>query len=140
MSSTPTGNSGSRCSERSAADGAGASSLADDTFDRMLRTDADHAVRCLAALSAVEPAPVLERAIRDELDLLRQRVLALAVRYGPDAIRPAALGLAGRTRAAERWPSRSWRSSSRGTRRHLLYPWCERTFPRPNASACCNDR
>jgi hypothetical protein len=78
-----------------AADGAGAS-LADDTFDRMLRADAEHAVRCLAALAAVEPAPVLERAIRDELDLLRQRVFALlTVRYGSDAIHPAALGLAG---------------------------------------------
>jgi hypothetical protein len=62
----------------------------------MLQTDAEHAARCLAARSAVEPAPVLERAIRDELDLLRQRVFALlTVRYGSDAIHPAALGLAG---------------------------------------------
>ncbi|HWQ01805.1 MAG TPA: hypothetical protein VN449_06760, partial [Gaiellaceae bacterium] len=78
------------------ADGVDATSLAADTFDRVLRADAEHAGHCLAALAAVEPAPVLERAIRDELDLLRHRVLALlAVRYGPDAIRPAALGLAG---------------------------------------------
>ena len=66
------------------------------TLDRALRTDAEHAMNCLAALAVVEPAPILERALRDELDLLRQRVLALlALRHGSAAIRPAALGLAG---------------------------------------------
>jgi hypothetical protein len=78
------------------ADGAGASALAEEAFDRMLQAEAEHAARCLAAIAAVEPAPVLERAIRDELDLLRQRVFALlTLRYGADAIHPAALGLAG---------------------------------------------
>ena len=62
-------------------------------LDRMLRTDAEHAMNCLAALAVVAPAPSLERALRDELDLLRQRVLALVeVRHGSAAIRPAALG------------------------------------------------
>ncbi len=62
---------------------------------RRLRTDAEHAARCLAALAAVAPAPLLERALRDELELLRERVLALlAVRHGAEAIHLVALGLA----------------------------------------------
>ena len=60
-----------------------------------LRADAEHAARCLAALAAVTPAPLLERALRDELELLRERVLALlAVRHGAEAIHLVALGLA----------------------------------------------
>src|SRR6185312_10167653 len=51
--------------------------------------------RCRATLAAVAPAPQLERAIRDELELLRQRVLALlAVRHGAETIHSVALGLA----------------------------------------------
>ena len=51
--------------------------------------------RCLSALAAVTPAPLLERALRDELMLLRERVLALlAVRHGAEAIHLVALGLA----------------------------------------------
>ena len=78
-----------------AATGATGSSLS-ATVDRTLRADAEHAARCLAALALVRPAPILERALRDELDLLRHRVLALlAVRHGSEVIGPAALGLAG---------------------------------------------
>ena len=56
--------------------------------------DAEHAARCLAALASVAPAPLLERALRDELELLEQRVLALlAVRHGAERIKLAALGL-----------------------------------------------
>ena len=78
-----------------AAAGADRSSLS-ATLDGTLKEDAEHAMNCLAALAAVEPAPILERALRDELDLLRQRVLALlAVRYGSAAIHPTALGLSG---------------------------------------------
>ncbi|MGE5274515.1 MAG: hypothetical protein ACM3QU_12270 [Verrucomicrobiota bacterium] len=74
----------------------GAGSSLSATIDRTLQTDAEHAARCLAALAVVEPAPILERALRDELVLLRHRVLALlAVRHGAEVIGPAALGLAG---------------------------------------------
>jgi hypothetical protein len=60
-----------------------------------LRADAEHAARCLAALAVVAPAPLLERALRDELELLRQRVLALlAVRHGAEPIHLVTLGLA----------------------------------------------
>ena len=60
-----------------------------------LQADAEHAARCLSALAAVTPAPLLERALRDELMLLRERVLALlAVRHGAEAIHLVALGLA----------------------------------------------
>ena len=66
------------------------------SLDRTLREDSQHAASCLAALAAAEPAPLLERAIRDELELLRQRVLALlAVWHGAETIHPVALGLAG---------------------------------------------
>jgi hypothetical protein len=66
------------------------------TLDRVLDADVEHAARCLAALAAVAPAPLLERAIRDELDRLRQRVIALlSIRHGSDTIRPASLGLTG---------------------------------------------
>jgi hypothetical protein len=66
------------------------------TLDRVLDADVEHAARCLAALAAVAPAPLLERAIRDDLDLLRQRVIALlSIRHGSDTIRPASLGLTG---------------------------------------------
>jgi hypothetical protein len=69
-------------------------SVLSDTLDRVLRVDAEHAARCLAALGAAAPAPILERALRDELSLLRQRVVALlAIRHGSDSIRPAALAL-----------------------------------------------
>lgn len=77
------------------ASGVEASPLA-ASLERTLHADSEHAARCLAALAAVEPAPLLERAIRDELELLRRRVLALlAVRHGADAIHSVALGLAG---------------------------------------------
>lgn len=67
-----------------------------DTLDRVLDADVEHAARCLAALAAVAPAPHLERALRDELDLLRYRVIALlTIRHGSDTIRPAAVGLTG---------------------------------------------
>jgi hypothetical protein len=74
--------------------GAEASPLA-ASLDRTLQADSEHAARCLAALAAVEPGPLLERAIRDELELLRQRVLALlAVRHGAETIHFVGLGLA----------------------------------------------
>jgi hypothetical protein len=76
------------------ATGVDASPLA-TSLERTLRGDSEHAARCLAALAAVEPAPLLERAIRDELELLRQRVLALlAMRHGAETIHSVALGLA----------------------------------------------
>ena len=77
-----------------AAAGVEAAPLAAD-IEPGLRADAEHAARCLAALAAVTPAPLLERALRDELELLRERVLALlAVRHGAEAIHLVALGLA----------------------------------------------
>ena len=77
-----------------AAAGVEAAPLAAD-IEPALRADAEHAARCLAALAAVTPAPLLERALRDELVLLRERVLALlAVRHGAEAIHLVALGLA----------------------------------------------
>jgi hypothetical protein len=64
-------------------------------LEETLRADAEHAARCLTALAAVAPAPLLERALRDELELLRQRVLALlAVRHGAEPIHLVTLGLA----------------------------------------------
>ncbi len=77
-----------------AAAGVEAAPLAAD-IEPALRADAEHAARCLAALAAVTPAPLLERALRDELVLLRERVLALlGVRHGAEAIHLVALGLA----------------------------------------------
>ncbi len=77
-----------------AATGADGTPVAAD-LERALREDAEHAARCLSALAAVVPAPLLERALRDELDLVRQRVLALlAVQHGTEAIHLVALGLA----------------------------------------------
>jgi HEAT repeat protein len=64
------------------------------TLHQTLREDAEHAARCLATLAALAPSPVLGRALRDELDLLRDRVLALlAVRHGAETIDAVALGL-----------------------------------------------
>jgi hypothetical protein len=89
-----------------AAAGADASALAAG-LDRTLRADAEHAARCLAMLEAVEPDSVLARAVSDELELLRDRALALlAVRYGTERMRAVALGLGsdvdgGRSLAAE---------------------------------------
>ena len=88
-------------------------------LERTLRADSEHAARCLAALAAVAPAPQLERAIRDELELLRQRVLALlAVRHGAETIHSVALGLA---------------SSAEG-RRSLAIELLEVTLSRPEAT------
>jgi hypothetical protein len=76
-----------------AAAGADASTLP-DALERTLLADASHAARCLAALAAVEPAPLVVRAVRDELELLRRRVLALlGVRHGSQAIGAVMLGL-----------------------------------------------
>jgi hypothetical protein len=65
-------------------------------LDRALHADAEHAALCLAALAALEPAPLVSRALRDELALLRARVLALlAVAHGTRTVAPLALALDG---------------------------------------------
>ena len=80
-----------------AAAGAETAPLAAD-IEPALRADAEHAARCLAALAAVTPAPLLERALRDELELLRERVLALlAMLHGAETSASVALGLASAT-------------------------------------------
>lgn len=63
-------------------------------IDRTLRADAEHAGRCLAALEFVAADSELARALRDEIGLLRDRVLALlAVRYGAETVQAVSLGL-----------------------------------------------
>ena len=63
-------------------------------LDRTLRADAEHFARCAAVRQVVGAGSELARALGDELDLLRQRVLALlAVRYGAEEIAAVANGL-----------------------------------------------
>jgi hypothetical protein len=64
------------------------------TLDRTLRADAEHFARCAAVRQVVGAGSELARALGDELELLRQRVLALlAVRYGAEEIGAVAHGL-----------------------------------------------
>ena len=63
-------------------------------LDRTLRADAEHFARCAAVMQVVGAGSELARALHDELELLRRRVLAiLAVRYGAEGIGAVAIGL-----------------------------------------------
>ena len=64
----------------------------------MVRGDLEHAARVLQALVTLEDIPaasLLRSALRDELELLRDRVLAgLSIRYGVDGLNRVAFQLA----------------------------------------------
>jgi len=83
-----------------AGDGVGALDLAPDITEPIVRDDLEHAVHALRALVAFEtlPAAALQcAALRDELDLIRQRVLAaFSMRHGTEGFSRVVFQLAQR--------------------------------------------